>query len=98
MEESSDPQPAGLEAAGAGRSGAAAPERVAVGAEHGCGSGPHQLDTFHDQRFTTLQQFFFSLYGSLQRFVFVCTVHAAFQIATTQVGKHYDGGKLMKNP
>lgn len=35
MEESSDPQPAGLEAAGAGRSGAAAPERVAVGAEHG---------------------------------------------------------------
>ena len=30
MEESSDPQPAGLEAAGAGRSGAAAPERVAI--------------------------------------------------------------------
>ena len=37
MEESSDPQPAGLEATGAGRSGAAAPERVAVGAEHGYG-------------------------------------------------------------
>ena len=44
MEESSDPQPAGLEAAGAGRSGAAAPERVAVGAEHGCGSGPPWIE------------------------------------------------------